>query len=227
MEGFRLLLSTTIILKVSFSKMNVSSWKYKIWTVLFLVIVVCASTAMLDVVYIKTEPTVLKNERIKLEQSILDVFEIPYEQSNVEEVFKDNIIVDSKDGMDVYRSEKGVAFKVTGSGFWDMISILIALDYDYETIKGFKILKHAETPGLGARITENWFLEQFKGKKIVPELKIIPHKVTGTDATTSATKTRPENEVDAITGATETSKALEKIINNGVNSFYKKMSLEK
>jgi Na+-transporting NADH:ubiquinone oxidoreductase subunit C len=207
--------------------MNINSWKYKIWTILFLVIVVCVSTAMLDVVYVRTEPTVQKNERIKLEQNILDVFEIPYRQSNIEEIFKDNIIVDNKDGMEIYRSEKGIAFEVTGSGFWDMISILVALEYDMETIKGLKILKHAETPGLGARITEKWFIEQFKGKKIIPELKIVPHKVTDIDATTSATKTRPENEVDAITGATETSKALERIINNGVNSFYQKMSLKK
>ena len=208
--------------------MNVSGWRYKIWTVLFLVIVVCASTIVLGAVYVKTEPKVEKNENIKLEQNILSLFEIPYEQSNIDELFKANITIDSENGMDIYKSEKGVAFEVTGSGFWDMISILIALEYDFETIKGFKILKHAETPGLGERITEKWFLEQFKGKKIVPELKIVTHKGTNgvTDATTSATRAnRPENEVDAITGATETSKALERIINNGVKIFYQKMGM--
>jgi len=49
---------------------NVSGWRYKIWTVLFLVIVVCASTIVLGAVYVKTEPTVEKNENIKLEEYI-------------------------------------------------------------------------------------------------------------------------------------------------------------
>lgn len=205
--------------------------KYKIWTVVFLVIVVCASTAMLNVMYANTKPLVERNERIKLEQNILDVFDIPYNQNEVEKEFKDHVTIEEINGMKIYRSADSIAFEITGSGFWDKISILLALEYDMETIKAIRILKNNETPGLGSRINEKWFLDQFAGKSVMPEIKIISHKkIDGhnkTDSTTSATySNRSKNEVDAITGATETSKALEKLINNGVRIFNQKTSSE-
>ena len=70
------------------------------------------------------------------------------------------------------------------------------------SIRGMEILEQEETPGLGARIEEKSFREQFKGKQI--EKKIIV-QIKGA-------ATGP-NDVSAITGATITSKTLEKIIN--------------
>jgi Na+-transporting NADH:ubiquinone oxidoreductase subunit NqrC len=39
-----------------------------------------------------------------------------------------------------------------------------ALDPDLETVKGIEVLDHAETPGLGGRMTEEKFKKQFVGK---------------------------------------------------------------
>jgi Na+-transporting NADH:ubiquinone oxidoreductase subunit C len=167
---------------------------------------------------------------MKLKQNILDVFDIPYDQSNIESVFNENITIENVNQMEIYRASEGLAFEIEGSGFWDKISVLLALEYDMETIKGIRILKNNETPGLGSRITEEWFLGQFKGKNVMPNIKIISQKKLAyqkTDTTTSATyDKRKKNEVDAITGATQTSKALEKLINNGVKMFYQKTSPE-
>ncbi|HGJ65415.1 TPA: FMN-binding protein [bacterium] len=210
--------------------MNQKSLKYKIWTVVFLIIVVCGSTAMLSTIYANTKTDIEQNELTKLKQNILNVFDIPYDQSNIESVFNENITIEKINGIDIYRASEGLAFEINGSGFWDKISVLLALEYDMETIKGIKVLKNNETPGLGSRITEEWFLGQFKGKNVKPEIKIIsqkklPHQTI--DTTTSATyDKRKKNEVDAITGATQTSKSLEKLINNGVKMFYQKTSLE-
>lgn len=208
-----------------------TSLKYKIWTVLFLIIVVCASTVMLNIAYVNAKPEVEKKELLNLEQSVLDVFSIPYDQPDIETIFKENITIENINGMKIYRSYDGIAFQITGPGFWDKISVLLALEYDMETIMALKILSNNETPGLGARITEKWFLDQFRGKTVIPEIKVITQKTatshTKADTTTGASYShRKPNEVDAITGATQTSKALEKLINNGIRTFYQKTSLE-
>ena len=191
--------------------------KLRIWTVLFLVIVVCVSTGMLNVIYVHTDPIVRKNERIKMQRSVLEVFDIPYEEIGINDAFEKHIetqVVEQAanlfmEGKSLYRyKEGGLAFEISGPGFWGEISVLIALEPDLETIRGLKILKHVETPGLGGRIAESWFQSQFKGKKVIPELKIVSYR-----------KAKGPNEVDAISGATQTSKAFERIINSNIETF--------
>ena len=185
--------------------------KRKIWTVLFLVIVVCVSTGMLNAIYVHTDPMVRKNERIKVQRSVLEVFDIPYEDTSISEIFKLSIDVQILEDKALYRSRDGsMAFEISGPGFWGSISAMIALEFDLETIKGLKILKHAETPGLGGRITEGWFQAQFRGKRVISELKIVPYG-----------EAEGPNEVNAITGATQTSRAFEKIINSNMTVLLK------
>ena len=56
-----------------------------------------------------------------------------------------------------------------GSGLWGTITGVIALSSDLERIAGFEIISHNETPGLGGRIDEEWFKDQFAWEKISPE----------------------------------------------------------
>jgi Na+-transporting NADH:ubiquinone oxidoreductase subunit C len=187
--------------------------KYRIWTVVFLVIVVCISTGMLSAVYVYTDPMVRMNEKLKTQRGVLEVFRVPYEESAIEAEFGENIDTQTIEDMVLYRSKTGgVAFEVSGPGFWGEIRALIALEPDLDTIKGLKILENTETPGVGGRIGEDWFQDQFSGKKLTPELRIVPHG-----------KATTHNEVDAITGATQTSRAFEKIINSSVKAFHQKM----
>ncbi len=183
--------------------------RYRIWTVLFLVIVVCVSTGMLNAIHTYTDPIVRRNEKLKIQRSILEIFQIPHEEYNIQEIFEGSIDIQAVEGIELYRSiSGGTAFVVNGPGFWGAISALIALEPDLETIEGLKILENRETPGLGGRIADDWFQGQFKGKKLVPELKIVPYG-----------KAKGINEVDAITGATQTSKAFEKIVNTNFRIF--------
>ena len=182
--------------------------KRKIWTVLFLLIVVCISTGMLNAVYIHTAPLVRRNEEAKTQKGVLEIFHIPYDEISIQRTFDENVDVDAQTvkGIKLYKSRCGsVAFQISGPGFWGEISAIVALESDLETIRELRILKNTETPGLGGRITESWFQDQFKGKKATPELKILPY----------GTAQKP-NEVDAITGATQTSRAFERIINNNI-----------
>ena len=177
-----------------------------------LVLVATISAGVLGFVNITTRPIIKKNEVRKLRESVLASVNVDYESENLEEKFESVIKTEEIKGKDVflYYSDSGelnaVAFEASGSGFQGPISAIISLKRDLETIVGLEILSQQETPGLGARITEAEFLNQFKGKKIQPELLIV----TGAgDA---------DNKVDAITGATRTSKAVQGLINDDVKN---------
>ena len=89
------------------------------------------------------------------------------------------------------------------------MSLFICVEPDLETLKGIEVLDHSETPGLGGRITEDQFKKQFIGKKLRPKIFVV--KGTGSDGA---------NEVDAITGATNTSRGIESFLNDAMKEFW-------
>ena len=94
-----------------------------------------------------------------------------------------------------------------GAGLWGPIWGYIALAEDGKTIVGTVFDHKGETPGLGAKITEKFFCDEFKGKSFD-----MDNGTVFTVAKPSALK-YPEHGVDAISGATITSQALGKSIN--------------
>ncbi len=186
--------------------------------VALLLIIGSVTAAMLGVINVYTAPIVAHNRETKLKKTVLDVFAIPYTEENLDAVFEKGVKAKADEDLvhyELYSKEKltAIAFEVGGPGFWASISAIVAFEPDHETIKALRILSQTETPGLGDRILEPEFQAQFKGKKIKPYLTIVPYrKAVGT------------NEVDAITGATMTSKALETIINKEAKIFFEKVS---
>ncbi|UXX80520.1 NADH:ubiquinone reductase (Na(+)-transporting) subunit C [Reichenbachiella carrageenanivorans] len=57
-------------------------------------------------------------------------------------------------------------FPMFGAGLWDWISGFVAVDSDLNTLKGVAFDHKSETPGLGARITEEAVKSRYIGKKI-------------------------------------------------------------
>ena len=121
-----------------------------------------------------------------------------------------------------YKDEElqGIGFIATrlGYGFNKAadISLFICVGSDLETVKGIEVLDHAETPGLGGRMTEEKFKKQFVGKKLKPRLSIVRGR-----------NTTGSNEVHAITGASYTSKGIEDIINEAMQAFWQEMEADK
>ena len=109
----------------------------------------------------------------------------------------------------VYKFKSGVSvIPVYGAGLWGPIWGYIAFQNDGRTIAGAYFDHESETPGLGAKIKdEAWFREKFAGRKVA----------FGTDKPFSLAKnaeaTGADNAVDAITGATMTSKGLNEALN--------------
>ena len=107
---------------------------------------------------------------------------------------------------------KGYAFQVSGTGFWANISGWLAVTPDLEQIVGITFLAHQETPGLGGRLTETQFRDQFVGLNITPPEPGEPYLYVGGPR-------REKRWVDSITGATGTSKAVERFVNQDIASF--------
>ena len=93
---------------------------------------------------------------------------------------------------------------------------MVGVDSEGSRILGIAFYQHSETPGLGGRITEKWFTDQFKGLRLFPivdDKKIFYLKP-------KAIASGP-NELDAITGATRTSTAVETFLNTELDTFVK------
>ena len=99
-----------------------------------------------------------------------------------------------------------VAFKSRGPGLWSLIEVLIAVETDKSELFGLRVLSQGETPGLGGRISEKAFQDSFTGLYIEPQVRIVKFAIAA-------------NEVDAISGATKTSQALEALINEGLENL--------
>jgi Na+-transporting NADH:ubiquinone oxidoreductase subunit C len=112
----------------------------------------------------------------------------------------------------------GYAFPISGVGFWATIRGYLAVSPDGARTLGIAFLDHAETPGLGGRITEQGFRDQFIGldvsKPVGGRFVII-----GRDRPTSQADPRYGRFVDAITGATGTSLAVERFLNADLARF--------
>jgi len=98
-------------------------------------------------------------------------------------------------------------------GFWDVIEGVMVLTPDLSRIRNIRFLDQKETPGLGARIEEEWFVGQFEGYPIRWDAPVGQRIVMGERSP------REEKRVDAITGATQTSMALERMLNVELESF--------
>lgn len=153
-----------------------------------------------------TAPRIAKNEELKLKSTVLEALEIPYEKSRVLELFDERVEVLEKDAHKFYKGKDGtIAFEFKGPGLWGPIYGIASIHADMKTIRIIKILHQEETPGLGARISEKEYLSQFRNKEFIPKLIFKPQG-----------KAMANNEVDAITGATGTSNALEKLLNETI-----------
>ena len=104
-------------------------------------------------------------------------------------------------------AEKFTVEASSSAGFGGTITLMVGFLPD-GTIHGTSVISHAETPGLGAKISEgqSHFVTQFQGKNPGdPNFKFAVKKDGGS--------------FDAITASTITSRAYIDVLNNAYNAF--------
>ena len=112
-----------------------------------------------------------------------------------------NIKDGSPTAIPVYRFKNGISvLAVYGAGLWGPIWGHIALESDAQTVAGACFDHESETPGLGGKIKDDpAFRASFKGKKL--------------------NRGGQDNLVDAISGATMTSKGLDAAIDTWMEAY--------
>lgn len=106
-------------------------------------------------------------------------------------------------------AEIGYAIQAQVPGFQDIVAGIFGYVPSSKTIIGFKVLESKETPGLGDKIIKDAkFAENFKQLSVEPEIVLIK----------GGAKQSP-NEVDAITGATISSRAVVSLLNSGMKDW--------
>ena len=96
-----------------------------------------------------------------------------------------------------------------GAGLWGPIWGYVAIDADGSTVYGAYFSHQGETPGLGARIEEDQFSDQFKDKHMFSDSTFIPVTVVK-----KGQKPRAGDYVNAISGGTITSKGVASMLDN-------------
>jgi len=96
----------------------------------------------------------------------------------------------------------GYILKLSPSGYSGEIDFLVGVSAEKQKVTGIRILRHSETPGLGALSVKEDFYGQFSGKNLSP-LRV--------------TKSSPgSDEIQAITSATITSRAITNAVNEAI-----------
>lgn len=93
-------------------------------------------------------------------------------------------------------------------GLWGEISGYLSIDSDGTTVRGFTITRHSETPGLGGEIEQEWFQENFEGKKIVDQQGTFVSVRVARGDVEQVPEEEQSHYVDGISGATLTGKYL-------------------
>lgn len=100
-----------------------------------------------------------------------------------------------------------VILPLYGYGLWSTLYGYIALEEDANTIYGLQFYEHAETPGLGAEVDNPRWKALWRGKKLADEdgeLQITVAK--------SVPPAGAEHHVDALSGATLTSRGVDNLV---------------
>lgn len=115
---------------------------------------------------------------------------------------------------DLPDGSKAYIFSAYGAGLWGPIWGWVSLKTDLSTIAGVKFDHSGETPGLGAEIATPGFSGQFAGKEMFNKGEFTSIAIVKGGAKEGST-----NEVDAISGGTITSKALDASIRMWMEAY--------
>ena len=106
-----------------------------------------------------------------------------------------------------------------GNGLWNAIWGYVALKEDINTIEGISFDHEAETAGLGAEITEDWFINSFNDEKILNSNGEFVGIYVSKSNNDPDNIDKNDNEVDAISGATVTGDGVSDMIKERLENY--------
>ncbi len=153
-----------------------------------------------------TKERILFNKRHEIEMAALKVVS---GASTVKMIYEEGEFA-IFEGRDEIGNLIGYALQAAGTGFQDKITLEVGLTPDLTTVLSLTIIEQKETPGLGAKITdETSFLRYWKSRDCSQSLVLRKPPVDDPAALAP-------NEVNTITGATISSQAVLNIVNGAI-----------
>lgn len=113
-----------------------------------------------------------------------------------------------------HNGEKYFVLSASGKGLWDDIWGYVCIKSDFKTINGSVFDHKGETPGLGSKIKEDWFQDQYIGKLIANDNEFTSVNVLKPGATLN------EHQVDGISGATFTGVGVQEMLKRNLVVYY-------
>jgi len=156
------------------------------------------SAGALAFTYGQTKPILDEQARQRQIQAVAAVIPGEFDNAPTEEA----VAPDGYTGIEIYPARSGgdligtAVRSVSDEGYGGTITIMVGFAPDGE-ITGTTVLAHTETPGLGAKMTEESFRDQFDGMTVGSGISVA----------------KDGGDVDAITAATITSRAFCDAIN--------------
>ncbi len=168
-------------------------------------------------IYEATLPTITANKAKELREAVFKV--LPGVTQLRKFVYRDGNLHLSTEvkptapaiygGYDQQGNFQGFAIPADGSGFQDTIRILYGYKPSQNSIVGMEVLESRETPGLGDKIYKDKdFHNNFLKLAVEPEIITVKKGAKHTS-----------NEVEAITGATISSRAVVSILNTSMKQW--------
>jgi H+/Na+-translocating ferredoxin:NAD+ oxidoreductase subunit G len=182
--------------------------KVVIQMLMTLTVIGVISGALLSEVNSWASPKIEANRKAETEKAI---FIVQSDATKYEKI--KNVDFELYEVFDDSSNSLGFALPYEGNGFQGKIRLIVGVNKSLSNLLGLIVLEQVETPGLGTKVTETPFTNQFKDLLINPEIT----SVKGVEASNP-------NEVQAITGATISSKAVVRIINDGIKRLKEKQN---
>ncbi|MDR2584687.1 MAG: NADH:ubiquinone reductase (Na(+)-transporting) subunit C [Prevotellaceae bacterium] len=207
--------------------MNTNSNTYTFIYASILVVVVAAALAFVSEVLKPIQQSNIESEKrlniLRSAHLALELNGVSNRNSYVADMFNkyvtNSYCVDNDPKLPVYEctlddGSTVYVVEVSGQGLWGPIWGFISLKDDMNTIYGAVFDHKGETPGLGAEISTKEFARQFEGKTIFDNNRFISISVVKGGA-----KPGDNHAVDAISGGTITSNALQEMLYNSLEAY--------
>lgn len=171
--------------------------------ILFVITAVC--TGLVAMVYNVTLPIIEAQQIEKDNSARKEILPDAQDFKQVEGTFEEPII-EVYEGLDSSGETVGYTIKTATSGYGGPIEVTTGITTD-KVVNGISIGSLSETPGLGAKSTDEKFYGQYKDKDASKNVEVLKN---GTPS---------DNQIVAIAGATITSNGVTKGVNAAIDLF--------
>lgn len=169
------------------------------YPVFFMILITAIYTFALSTINLVTAERIEEQSQLRRRNALAYVVDLEAENQSEILKFYEEMIRENNRYIFQSNDDKVYIYEFTGNGLWGEIRGFLAVNDELTDVVGVEFLSHSETPGLGGRIDEVPFKEQFRGISLENE--------------------NPFQVIDTIAGATSTSNAVIQILNESFDAI--------